>query len=137
MSQRTEQIASVLRRALQRIIDHKLSDPRLKGKVTITQVGIDTEFTFAKVQITISPESAETVTLGGLQAATGHIRSLLRSEIEIRRIPQINFRIDEGLKREQQVLAAINEAVRDLPEPESDPPAEDEENTTSKEGNEQ
>ncbi len=116
MSHRTEQIASVLKRALQKIVDQKLSDPRLKGDVTVTSVGIDTEFTFAKVLVTVSPESAEKVTLQGLTAAAGHVRRLLRSEVEMRRIPQIDFRIDEALKKERDVLAAIAEAVKDLPD---------------------
>lgn len=123
MSHRTEQIASVLKRALQGIVDHKLSDPRLKGEVTVTKVSIDTELTFAKVLVTISPESAEAVTLAGLQAASGHMRSRLRSEVELRRIPQLDFRIDEALKKERQVLAAIAEAVKDLPPDQPTPTA--------------
>jgi ribosome-binding factor A len=116
MSHRSEQVASVLKRAVQKIIDRKLSDPRLKGDVTITKLSVDTELTFAKVLVTISPESAERVTLQGLRAASGHVRKLLRDEVEMRRIPQIDFRLDEGLKKERDVLAAIDEAVKDLPE---------------------
>lgn len=113
MSHRAEQLSSVLLRALQTAIDD-LSDPRIQGQVTITNVGVDTELTFARVKFVVVPESAESVTLHGLKSAAGHLRHELRSAVELRRIPQLDFQLDAGRKQERDVLAAISQAMSEL-----------------------
>ena len=57
MSHRTEQIASVLRRALQRIIDHKLNDPRLilAGALPAAALAIGVDVALGRMEELMSP----------------------------------------------------------------------------------
>ncbi|MCK4873118.1 MAG: 30S ribosome-binding factor RbfA [Phycisphaerales bacterium] len=119
MTHRSEQRSSVLRRGIQRVIDAGLSDPRIKGSITVTRVSVDTELTFAKVYVAISPESSESVTMHGIKAAAKHIRHRLSEVVEFRRLPVLDFRLDVSLRKEQEVLRAIATVMAEL-EPDED-----------------
>jgi hypothetical protein len=94
-------------------------------------VSVDTELTFARVKVVVVPETAESVTLHGLSSAAGHLRHLLRSAVELRRIPQLDFQLDVGRKQERDVLAAISQAMAELePTDESDQGAPEEADAT-------
>ena len=124
MGYRAEQLASVLKRALQKIMDEELNDPRVKGHITVSRVKVDTDLTYARIFVSVTPESAETVTMNGLHAANAFIRRRLMSEVELRRMPKLDFRMDVSLKKEQQVLTAIARAMAEL-SPDKDSQSED------------
>lgn len=126
MSHRPAQVASTLHRAIQQVIDRGLSDPRIKGMVSVTDVKVSPDLSHAVVSVTISPEDKERVTLHGLHSAAGHIRRRAGDLVDMRRTPQLTFKIDRRIKRERRSLEAISLAVSELerdrePEAENDP----------------
>ena len=121
MTQRTDQVASTLKRALQDVLARGLADPRLKGLITVTRVEVTSDLANAVVYCTVIPQKQEDLTLHGLTSASTWIRRQVADHVRFRRMPQFLFRVDEQYHRQQEVLASIAEANR-----------EDEKRTTKK-----
>ncbi len=112
MTVHLEQTASVLQRAIQATITRGLNDPRIRGMITITNVDVAPDLAHATVYVSISPEKQGVLTLRGLQHASRHIRHLIGDHVQLRKLPQLHFRLDKSLKKQAAVLHAINEAIR-------------------------
>ena len=113
MTQRTEQVASTLKRALQDVLARGLADPRLKGLITITRVEVTGDLANATVYCTVMPQKQEALTIHGLTSASTWIRRQVADHVRFRRMPQFSFKVDEQYRRQQEVLASIAEANRE------------------------
>ena len=113
MKERTDQVASTLKRALQAVLARGLADPRLKGLITITRVDVTGDLAQATVYCTVNPQKQEELTLHGLQSASTWIRRQVSDQVRFRRMPQFSFKVDEQYHRQQEVLASIAEARRE------------------------
>lgn len=113
MTQRTEQVASTLKRAVQEILTRGISDPRVQGLITVTRVDVSGDLANATVYCAVMPSKHEELSLHGLQSASRWIRRQVSDKVRFRRMPQFRFRIDEQLLKQQEVLASIAEANRE------------------------
>lgn len=115
MTQRTEQIASVIRIAVQRVISRGLNDPRVRGLISVTKVEVAPDLADARVFVSILPADCSELTMHGLKSAAGYIQSEIADEVAARRLPRLSFRLDESLKKQ----AMLDQAIGDrLPETE-------------------
>ncbi|MCC7203759.1 MAG: 30S ribosome-binding factor RbfA [Phycisphaeraceae bacterium] len=112
MSHRKEQIEAMLQKAVSQLLATKLADPRLEGLVSITRVDLTPDFSDATVYVSVLPQRNESRALYGLSHAAGHIQSLLRKATALRSVPRLNFKIDGSLKKQDDVLDAIERARR-------------------------
>ena len=112
MGHHRAQTESVMKRTVQDVIKRDLADPRISGVVTVTRVSVSPDGRQATVWCSVMPADRSALVLHGLTAATGRIHRTLKDRLEMRRVPRLHFKIDESLKREAEVLAAINEAKR-------------------------
>ena len=110
MTQRTEQVAATLKRAIQEVIARGLSDPRIRGLVTITRVEVTADLVDATVYCSITPNEHEELSMHGLKAASKWVRRRAADRIRIRRMPKLHFRVDKKTRREQEVMASIEQA---------------------------
>ncbi len=113
MTQRTEQVASTLKRAVQEVLARGLSDPRVKGLITVTRIDVSADLANATVYCTVTPPEHEELSLHGLQSASRWIRRQVADKVRFRRMPQFRFRVDERLLKQQEVLASIAEAKQE------------------------
>ncbi|MFP4145617.1 MAG: 30S ribosome-binding factor RbfA [Phycisphaeraceae bacterium] len=111
MSHRIEQVESVLQRAISQVLQRKLSDPRIRGMVSVTRVKVSPDLHEAQVFVSVLPEQYEKTTLSGLRSAASHIHSLLRKQVALRSVPRLDFRLDESLKRQAELHEAINRGI--------------------------
>ena len=112
MGHHQAQTESVMKRTLQDVINRDLADPRISGVVTVTRVSVSPDGRQATVWCSVMPADRSSLVKHGLTAATGRIHRSLKDRLEMRRVPRLHFKIDETLKREAAVLAAIDEAKR-------------------------
>lgn len=119
MSHRKEQIESSLKRSIAAVISRHLADPRVRGLISITRVDVSPDLHQAQVFISVIPDKYESRTLAGLTAARGHILTKVGKFLRIRALPTLEFRIDESLKRQAEVFAAIREGM-DREKPDAD-----------------
>lgn len=129
MSKRIEQVESTIQRALALVLSRKISDPRIAGLVSITQMKVSPDMRQATVYVSIMPEQYESRTIHGLQNATGHIHRLLKKQVALRVVPHLRFELDDSIKKQ----AAIHQALKDARERSGDAidqPADDEASPT-------
>jgi ribosome-binding factor A len=110
MTQRTDQVASALKKATQEVLSRGLADPRVQGLITITRVDVSGDLANVTLYCTVTPHEHEELSLHGLKSASKWVRRQVSDKVRFRRMPQFIFRIDEQLARQQQVLASIAEA---------------------------
>lgn len=110
MTHRIEQIESTLRKALAQVLQRKLSDPRIRGLVSITEVDVSPDMKTAKVAVSVLPEAYAKRTLAGLRAADRHIQSEVKKLVALRLVPHLRFELDDSLKKAEEVYDAIDQA---------------------------
>jgi ribosome-binding factor A len=117
MSRRTERLASIIQKELAAIILHDLSDPRLQGFPSITRVKVSPDLSSADIYVTImGSQGAQTAALHALQHSAGLMRTRLTKALTLRIAPFLKFHIDEGAKKEIELLALIRKAADDTAE---------------------
>lgn len=113
MTQRTEQVASTLKRALQDVLARGLADPRVRGLVTVTRVEVSADLLKATVYCTVKPSKHEKLSMHGLMAASAWVRRQVADKVRFRRMPHFLFKVDEQLHKQQEILACIEDAIRE------------------------
>ena len=136
MSKRTEMIAATIARQLQERLARGLQDPRIRGLITVTKVRGTDDLATAFVSVSVLPAEQQALTMHGLKAAAGHLRRELGKTIEIRRLPMLSFQLDESIKREAEVLAALARvrAEREAREPQDTGQSEEQADPDKAEG---
>ena len=111
MNRKEEQLASSIRRVLGDLISRGLSDPRIRGMVSITEVRLMDRGRVAEVWVSVLPAEDGPVSLRGLNHAAAHLRKKVGQTLRLRLCPEIRFVLDESLKTQADVLGAIQDAV--------------------------
>lgn len=122
MSRRVEQIAAELRRAVQQVLAKGLSDPRVRGMITVTGVTVSDDLRQATISVSVLPEEHQELTLHGLRAAARFVRREAGELVAMKRLPEFVFRLDHQLKRQAATLEAIARARAELEAKNQDAP---------------
>ena len=77
MTVRNVQVASIIQRAVQVLLTRGLSDPRVRGLVSVTRVSVTPDLAQATVFVSVIPNTRAELTMHGLRHAAKHIRSAL------------------------------------------------------------
>ena len=134
MSIRQQKVESQVRRLVSEAILRELSDPRVSGLLSVTRVSVSPDLREARVYISILSDRPESTVMSGLVSARGVIQKHVADGMKIRYAPRISFLLDESLKRQAEVLKALDaasgkEQTRTPGGPEI-PPAETSESST-------
>lgn len=114
MTRRSDQVAQTIRRAVQDVLSEGLSDPRLEGlMLTVTEVTIDNDLTTAVVRVSVMQHEKENLALHALKAASRYIRREVGDRVSIHIMPELMFKLDEGLKRQAEVFKALADVRRE------------------------
>ena len=93
-----ERIASILRT--------QVGDPRL-AEVTVNEVRVAPDASYARIYWgTLGPPAAAAE---AIEKAKPYLRRCLASELHTRRVPELDFRLDETLARAQRVEDVMRE----------------------------
>ena len=110
MSVRMQRISAELGRAVQEVITKGLSDPRVRGLITVVGVTVSDDLRQATIRVSVYPAEHEELTLHGLSAASRFIRREAGELMAMARLPELRFKIDQSLKRQAGVLDALAKA---------------------------
>jgi ribosome-binding factor A len=126
MTRRLEQVESTLQRAIAQVLQREVSDPRIRGLVSITRVKVSPDLAEAQVFVSIMPERYESRTMAGLHRASGRIRRMTHDQVALKNMPQLRFELDHSLKTSARVYEAIEHArERTGAEPQAEPADEE------------
>ena len=122
-------LGSTIQRELAEMILRDLSDPRLTGLPSITRVKVSPDLSIADVYVTImGTEGAQTAALNALKHSAGVMRTKLTKVLSIRQTPFLKFHIDEGLKKEIEILELIRKANEEDRARQGEPSVEENDN---------
>ena len=93
---RTRRIAEEIRKIVSTMLINGIKDPRINSLVSVTDVEVTSDLSYAYVYVSILGGDEES-TLEGLKSACGYIRREVGKNIKIRHIPEIIFKIDDSL----------------------------------------
>lgn len=113
MSKRTEQMSSIIHRAVQSVIAEGLSDPRLEGLITVTGARVTEDLTECIISVSVLPEKNESKAVHALQDASNYIRRQAAERLAIHHPPRLIFKLDRTGKRQAAVLSALAEIERE------------------------
>ena|SRR3954468_20476857 len=108
---RAEQLAAILREAIQTRLDRGLADPRIRGMITVTGVKIPPDLKTATVLVSVMPHDKQELAVHGLNSAARHIRREVGDEVSLARLPELSFKLDKSLQKQAGVLDAIARAT--------------------------
>lgn len=109
MTARTDRIDQLLREEIGAILAKDVQDPRI-GFVTVTDVETAPDLSTARVWVSVIGQPAERdLTVKALQHALPFVRHELGSRIRIRRIPELQLRVDDTVQRGTRVLQLLAE----------------------------
>ena len=112
MSRYMGRVNGLLKQELSQLILRELKDPRVASLVTITEVDTKPDLDHALVFVSVmaSPEEQNDV-MRGLRSAEGFLRSTLGSRVKLRKIPALNFRLDNSIERGADLLKLIDQVI--------------------------
>ena len=140
MSRRTERLGELIRQEISRFLASGLGDPRI-GFVTLTRVEVSADLSVAKVFYSVlAQKGLERTTVQGLNSAKGRIHAELAQTLKLRRVPELVFCPDPGVKHSLRISSIISDLQRErasLPGaavPEADEPEAPEEEPENDDG---
>ena len=108
MSVKIERLESNFVREISYILMQEVKDENIKF-VTITDVKVTNDLSFAKVYFTVLNEEYKKETLKALNQASGFIRKKLCDRIDIRHMPELEFVFDESIEYGQNIEKIIED----------------------------
>ena len=95
-----------------------IKDPRINSLVSVTDVEVTSDLSYAYVYVSILGGDEES-TLEGLKSACGYIRREVGKIIKIRHTPEIIFKIDDSLLKGMymdELIKKVNNGYKDSSE---------------------
>lgn len=111
MAERSEKVNEVVKEELSKIILKNLDFER-GAMVTITRVETSSDLRYAKIMLTVFPESEEKTVLDLLEKNAGDLQYELIKKLRTKPIPKIRFESDKAQKlaeRMEELLAKKEE----------------------------
>lgn len=109
MSVKHEKTSNLILKNISDIIQYDLKDPSV-GFVTITGIKVTSDFSYATVYCSfLGKDARNEAGLKALTRAKGYIRSELGKKMNIRKIPQLTFKLDKSLEEGNRIASLIEE----------------------------
>jgi len=111
MSIHSERLNAEFKRALSEVIRDTIKDPRLSPLCSVAKVEITKDQKYAKVYVSIfdADEDRRASSVDVLNAAAGFIAKELNSRIRMRRIPVLQFVLDNSIEYSVRISKVLNE----------------------------
>ena len=105
-SRRVEKLAALLKREISELLVNGIRDERIhQAMITITSVEVSGDLQHARIFISLfGEEKKKDQVLVGLEEAKGFIRAELARRLQMRRSPELVFKIDKGMTKGPEVL---------------------------------
>ena len=113
MSLRNERIRKTLMKEIADIIQKELKDSRIHGVVSITDIEMSHDNSYAKVYYSVFASDAEKeLTIKAITENTSKIRYEVGKRVRLRLTPELRFIPDDSLERGANVTQLINKISR-------------------------
>ena len=108
MSVKIDRINSNMIKEISYVLQTEVKNPDIKF-VTITDVRVTNDLSYAKVYYTVLDDSKRKETDKALKQSSGFIRKKLCDRIDIRHMPELEFVFDESIEYGQNIEKIIED----------------------------
>jgi len=110
---RPGRVQEALRQEASKILQNEIKDPRL-GFLTVTKVELTDDLRYARIYFSVLGEDKDKMlALKGLKSAKGYIKGLLSDRINLRFMPDIEFKIDESLEHTKKIYGILDKLKKE------------------------
>ena len=108
---RTDRVSEDIKREIATMM-RELKDPRIQGMLTVVNVEVSSDASFAKVYVS-AMEGIETAKLAvkGLTSAKGYIRREIGKRLHLRKTPELRFIADDSIEKGMNITRMLNNIV--------------------------
>mgnify|MGYP003348285964 CR=1 FL=1 len=103
-----DRIQTEIKRELQSMLISDVKDPRIQSFVSISEVEVSKDLSYCKVYVEIMDKEKDTI-MKGLKNASGFMRSELAKRINLRKTPELDFRIDDTMDKQNRIEELLKE----------------------------
>lgn len=110
---RTRRIAEEIRKVVSTMLISGVKDPRITSMVSVTDVEVTNDLSYAYVYVSILGGDEES-TLKGLKSAGSYIRREVSRNVKLRHTPEIIFKVDDSIKNGMymsNLIKKVNEGM--------------------------
>ena len=112
MSKRIERSNFTIRKELGTLLSENINDPRFSTMTSITNVDTSPDLSNARVYVSIFGEESERISsMEALYSASNRLRNLLSKKIKIRKIPKLNFILDNDINYSSEMNELIDNVI--------------------------
>lgn len=110
---RIARISEEVKRVVSDLVLNDLKDPRIADMVTITDVEVTRDLSYARIFVSVLGDDKEKEdTLEGLENAKGFIRTEIGKNVELRHVPKPVFLLDESVEKGMRISQLLSEVNR-------------------------
>lgn len=110
---RVGRVGEQIKKELSQIVQSELKDPRI-GFLTVTGVDVTNDLSLAKVFLSVmGTDEQREATLKALSSGAGYIRSELGKRIRLRKIPELQFKIDASIDYGSKIENLLHQLHRE------------------------
>ena len=110
--ERTDRIAPLIQREVERIIREEVSDPRTDCMFSVTHVDVTRDLRYAKVYISVFEEEKRKPMMDALKKAAGFIRHGVGQAVQLRYTPELLFELDTSIEYGVHISSLINKVMQ-------------------------
>ena len=117
MSERRQlRIAQAIKRVVSETILNNMSDPRITGLVSVTEVKLSPDLREAAIFLSIyaETENKKKTTFKAIEHARGLLQTEVAHELDIRFCPKISLHMDEKMQKTMETMKLIDKVAEEL-----------------------
>ncbi len=105
-SRRVEKVSALIRREMSELLMNGLKDERLQSSlITLTEVDLSGDLQYCKIYVSVyGDDRQKEQSLEALKTATGFLKGELTRRLQMRRAPEIVFKLDRAMDKGTTVL---------------------------------
>ena len=114
-SRTIKRIAEEIRKVIGNMLISGIKDPRINSMVSVTEVEVTSDLSYAYVYVSILGGDEEE-SLEGLKSASNFLRKEVSKSVKLRHTPQIIFKVDDSIKKGMYMEELIKKVNSNLHE---------------------
>ena len=113
---RHERVGEEIAHEINAMLAGELKDPRLEGNVVVSEVRVQPDMKHARVFVSMQASSKEqNDAIKALEHAAGFIRRELVERLQLRRLPELHFVLDQSQEYSERIEKLLKEMKKDKP----------------------
>ncbi|MFO7636430.1 MAG: 30S ribosome-binding factor RbfA [Clostridia bacterium] len=107
-SKRNSRIGEELKREISNIFLYDIKDPRLQGMVSVLNVTVTNDLSYAKIFISImGGDEEKKESMKAIKSSLGFIRKEIAGRLNLRHVPELRFVYDDSIDKSFQINSIL------------------------------